>query len=417
MQSAPDAVAPDVPVARAPCGRTPPALRLLRPLSGERASGARPTFRWVAPASEPVRVTLCADRACARVLVEGEGRGGAWIPPRALRPGAVFWRVSTRDGARSATRALEVPTSAMPAGCMRAVVDFDGDGVEDTVTAAPLPRLEVRVRHSGAGLAERVFTAEPEVPATRSPCAPGRRVEALSLVAAGDVDGDGFTDAMLREARVETRCPEGDPLRAWRFGLIAGGPRGLSAEVRWSAEERTQNAWEAVRVEPAGDLDDDGYADLLLSRTSELLSRCTPVFGARALFGAEGMCLTPSEARMTAPAGAVAVCDLDGDGVEEVAAYDRDGTFALYRATERRLRLFLAPTSCQGEALRFFDRCIPGVMRPEADLRLLGDLNGDGLMDVESPLFDTPDARAPRGTVTFFGGGGGLREDRCRVQR
>ncbi|MEZ4394396.1 MAG: hypothetical protein R3A48_25265 [Polyangiales bacterium] len=113
----------------------------------------------------------------------------------------------------------------------------------------------------------------------------------------------------------------------------------------------------------------------------------------------------------------MAACDLDGDGVEEIAALDRDGTFALYRANERRLRLYLAPTSCQGESLRFFDRCIPGVMRPDADLRLLGDLNGDGLLDVESPLFDTPDARVPRGTVTFFGGGVDSRAHHRRVQR
>ncbi|MEZ4394395.1 MAG: hypothetical protein R3A48_25260 [Polyangiales bacterium] len=208
-------------------------------------------------------MTLCADRACARVLVEGEGRDGAWIPPSALRPGTLFWRVSTRDGARSATRALEVPTTEMPAGCLRAVVDFDGDGVEDAVTAAPSRACEVRVRCSGAGLAERVFTAAPGVPATRSLRARASRRGALA--------GRGGRRRRRRlhrraEARVET-LPEGRLAARVALRTHRGRPA-KALEVRWSAEERTQNAWGAVRVQPAGDLDDDGYADLLHSRTS-----------------------------------------------------------------------------------------------------------------------------------------------------
>ena len=57
-----------------------------------------------------------------------------------------------------------------------------------------------------------------------------------------------------------------------------------------------------------------------------------------------------------------------------------------------------------------------GVERPEADLRPLGDLDGDGLGDVESLHFDRPSATGPRGAVTFFGAPGGFREDRCALR-
>lgn len=402
-------VSPDAPAA---CEEAP-ALRPLRPLASERVSSPTPTFRWRAsPALRDLTLTHCVDRACTRGATEVPVTSDRWTPPTNLPPGPRFWSLSARDArgglVRSAMRAVVIPPTTA-AACLQTLADFDGDGLAEQVTATA---AGVRVRYGG-GRADSVIPATEARQASRSPCAPGLQVASTALVTAGDLDGDGYIDAVLQERRVETVCPSLDPLYVRRYAVFVGGPGGLREGAATLPDDRAENVWVSSRVDPVGDLDDDGYADLARSRTSELLGRCAPDFGTTVLFGGAGACLTPSASRISSPGGATAVCDVDGDGVEELGARDADAVFALYTVTDRRLRPLGLPARCGDAELHFYDRCIPGVERPEADLRPLGDLDGDGLGDVESLLFDRPKATGPRGAVTFFGAPGGFRADRC----
>lgn len=391
------------------CARAMDSLRPLRPLSAERAGSPTPLFRWRGAASE---VLLCRDRACVDVIARESVTGASWRPSRPLPPGALFWRARA-GGAASATRLVVIPERALEFGCLRRLADYDGDGVEERVTASP---RELRVRYREGLRADTVLLAAPELAGSASPCVAERRVEAMQLDPAGDIDGDGYPDALLRERSAEIPCGSRDALQRWRFGLIAGGPGGLRGPTRWLPEAGVRHAWESIRLEPVGDIDDDGYEDLALARTSTLLSRCAPVLGGEILYGAPGGCLSARDAEIVAPGGITAACDVNGDGVEELVASDGDSSFGLYRVEGRRLRAHSLPTRCGATALRFFDRCIPGVNRPEADLRPVGDANGDGVGDVVTPLFDGPDAGGPRGRATFYGGVGGFRDDFCAVE-
>lgn len=393
------------------------ALRPLRPLASERVATPAPTFRWRAsPGLVDLRLTHCDDRACARGAVEVPVSGDRWTAPSTLPPGPRFWSLSARDArgvrVRSAVRAVVIPTTTARAACLQTLTDYDGDGLEDLVTSAP---EGVRVRYGG-GRSDTTLAPTPPRRASRSPCAPGLQVESMTLVNAGDLDGDGYPDAVLQERRVDTVCPALDPVYVRRYAVLTGGPDGLREGAATLPEDRAENVWVSSRVDPVGDLDDDGFADLARSRTSELLGRCAPDFGATVLFGGAGGCLVPSASRISSPGGVTAVCDVDGDGVEELGARDADAVFALYGVTERRLRPIGLPPRCGDVELHFYDRCIPGVERPEADLRPLGDLDGDGLGEVESLLFDRPKATGPRGAVTFYGAPGGFREDRCALR-
>ncbi|MFO0628512.1 MAG: hypothetical protein U0325_23265 [Polyangiales bacterium] len=393
------------------------ALRPLRPLTSERATTPTPTFRWRAdPELRDLRLRHCDDRACLRGAVEVAVSGDRWTPPTALPPGTRFWSLSARDArgarVRSAVRAVTIPSTESSGACLQTLADFDGDGIEEQVTATA---AGVRVRY-GSGRADTEIPASAARQPVRSPCAPGLLITAATLSAAGDLDGDGFVDAVLQERRTEAACPDLDPVYVRRYALYRGSPEGLREAAPTLPEDRAENVWVSSRIDPVGDLDDDGFADLARARTSELLGRCAPDFGTTVLFGGPGACLTPGTSRISAPGGAAAVCDVDGDGVEELGARDGDAVFALYAVTGRRLRPLVLPARCGDVELHFYDRCIPGVERPEADLRPLGDLDRDGYGDVESLLFDRPNATGPRGAVVFFGAPGGFREDRCALR-
>lgn len=134
----------------APFGSTGPipaitVPRLLAPQSGMRATSQRPTFRWVLPTgASRARVEVCADRPCARVLMQQEVSGTSWRPTATLPPGVAFWRVRTtsEDGGvawTSATWEVGIRHRDLPADTSYGTLkDFNGDGFDDVVVRSDL---------------------------------------------------------------------------------------------------------------------------------------------------------------------------------------------------------------------------------------------------------------------------------------
>ncbi|MBK7878044.1 MAG: FG-GAP repeat protein [Planctomycetes bacterium] len=139
------------------------------------------------------------------------------------------------------------------------VGDVNGDGFADVAVAAQSfgsagnSRGRVHVYHgSAAGLAT--------TPAWHRECSqPGLAQFGSALSGAGDVDADGFDDVVIGGYRASIRfAEEGSAL------LFRGGAAGLSLAPDWAFEGGQDGATLGASVAGAGDVNGDGYADVIV---------------------------------------------------------------------------------------------------------------------------------------------------------
>ena len=79
----------------------------------------------------------------------------------------------------------------------------------------------------------------------------------ISVSSAGDVNGDGFSDVIVGAWRGGNQSQEG------RIYVYHGSATGLSAMADWTAESDQVNARLGISVATAGDVNGDGYSDVI----------------------------------------------------------------------------------------------------------------------------------------------------------
>ncbi len=221
--------------------------RLLLPASLGRVTTRRPTLRWrLPPGADGARVEVCVDRACERVVARMAVDGSAAQPAEALVPGVYFWRVFPRihgeySGKASHTWSFVVrAVDASVDTSFGHLTDVNGDGFADVLLRGAEDR-PTGVHLGGLDGPQR--RADVMLPASLD----GLTARVGSV---GDVNGDGFADLLLSASvnGVITRAmllpgaARPDPARAIELTSAAPWPRTLTG---------------------AGDLDGDGFADLL----------------------------------------------------------------------------------------------------------------------------------------------------------
>lgn len=405
-------------------GRPVPVL----PRTGEVLRTLRPRFRWRTPGATSlvrVRVEVCADRGCATVVASAVVEANAWQPTDPLAAGVRFWRVialpTDGNGERvSATRTLVVPAQERgPHGFLWR--DFDGDGLEDTVTYERAEPRAIRVRYANPAVPDTVLWQPASQSAPRMDGCSNVRPESrhgvidFGLGPVGDVDGDGYPDALVSQRSVTALCARPWTAESVSVLLALGGPAGLRTPLQdisgYTVKGGALSREDLPSAYGTPDLDGDGYDDLIVSPHFNSVPMCQPFSSGSVLHGGPGRCGGDATGIPGAVYGVRVVPDLDGDGLEEVCAEDT-GLLHCYAVRGRRAVEWRPPPTCQGVVLNYRLPCTTDYYLPDRpSVHATSDANGDGLSDLMSEVATVHG----RGRVTFFGGDDGLSADRCRL--
>jgi hypothetical protein len=137
--------------------------------------------------------------------------------------------------------------------------DLNLEGFDDIVVGAR--------RYSGDGLSREgrayVYYGGPDGPSLAPDWTfDGEQTGAevgSSVAAAGDVNGDGYDDLVISAFRYN--APDSDEGKVF---LFYGGPEGLASTPDWTAEGDQAGAYFGYFAGSAGDMNGDGYDDLLI---------------------------------------------------------------------------------------------------------------------------------------------------------
>ncbi|MBL8680210.1 MAG: VCBS repeat-containing protein [Myxococcales bacterium] len=344
--------------------------RLIAPMANGRSSVRAPTLEWQAARGSQT-VTVCRTRACAPsdVVWSQSVSGGRVTVPRELAPGRYYWRVVARDSQgifrESATWGFQVPRRSAPVETVVGTYfDADGDGYDDVVAATD-NRFAALYGDAARGATWSVSD---------------RRADMTASV--GDLDGDGLSDAAyLSGCGGDTTCD--------RSVWVRRGARDRSEHAFWSQHA---DAMFAAWLCAAGDVDRDGYGDAIAVTHEQRLfvvhggptgsTRRSP---SRSIQGISAYFFTASAAG-----------DVDGDGFGDIVAASAQENAITARvylgardgiAEARSITVELAGT-------RSFGPAVSGA----------GDVNGDGYADllVGAPVGVAPNGRGT--TWLVYGG-------------
>lgn len=269
--------------------------RLIAPYANARLSVRAPTLRWQQARGEQ-RITVCRTRACSAADVAWSAlvAGASVRVPSELAPGRYYWRVEAREGGAtraSATWSFQVPQRSAPVESVVGMYfDVEGDGRDDVVA---LSDARLAILRGGPSLAWRLSD------------------ETLgSAFGVGDFDGDGLSDVGVAAACiVAPSCSQQPRILRASSGSTALRPLSILGDARDSAS-----------LSNAGDVDGDGYGDVIVltedaqQRHAMFVAHGGPESASR-VTPSTGIAITGGWVRTAAAAG-----DVDGDGYADVVA-------------------------------------------------------------------------------------------------
>ncbi|MEW5763330.1 MAG: FG-GAP-like repeat-containing protein, partial [Acidobacteriota bacterium] len=260
-------------------------------------------------------------------------------------------------------------------------------------------RLFVYLGGSGGPAATASWTAESD---QNTACL------GFPVATAGDVNGDGYADIIAGAMLYDNG--QADEGRAYVFH---GGPDGLGAASSWSTEGNQANAYWGTSLASAGDVNGDGFDDFLLGSNGFDTAGGANAGKVELFFGsAGGPDATPDwTLEGTQPDGWLGVSaagagDVNGDGYADVLI--GEAGYSNGQTREGRALLFLGSPSGLGGSPDWAFESNLAYRTMGNPVASAGDVNGDGYADV---LLGAPtlwDCHCPGRAYLFHGSPAGL---------
>ncbi len=275
--------------------------RLIGPMSTSYVSSQRPTLRWEAPMGvDGAAIEVCAARDCAMVVQRGTVTGGAtsWRVQTALSAGVYWWRVKGRAGMGEGTRASAVWEFVVGARDRATDTnwgtfsDVNGDGYGDLVVGDPGGSAT-----TGSVQVFRGSAAGPVLPSAWGVTGAMGELFGSSVGSAGDVNGDGYGDVIVGAERGRNAMM----VTTGSATIVLGGETGLTS-MRVQIYGSAENEEFGAAVSAAGDVDGDGYGDVIVGAPGATVSSVARV-GRVYVFRGGPMGITPTPSRVLEGAG------------------------------------------------------------------------------------------------------------------
>jgi len=271
--------------------------------------------------------------------------------------------------------------------------DVNGDGFADVVVGA----FTYNTSYDGEGKIFVFHGSETGLPGTPNWSYVGGKTQALfgcSVATAGDIDGDGYSDII-----VGAKHYDGGDHGSYQYFegaayVFFGSASGLSATGMWTVESNEQGAEFGTSVGTAGDVNGDGYSDVIVGTfMSEYHS--APQLGKAFVYHGSSTGLSTT-ANWTAEGDQVychfgssvgTAGDVNGDGYSDiiigapnydVTANDDQGKAFIYHGSGSGLGASGTPSNADWshDAYNYPDSSFG------SSVSTAGDVNGDGYSDV-----------------------------------
>ncbi len=285
--------------------------------------------------------------------------------------------------------------------------DVNGDGYSDIIVGS-----ELNFNPSGGYGAAFVFHGGPSGPSeTAGWSAEGDQIDAcfgVSAASAGDVNADGYSDVIVGAYLYDNG--ESDEGKVF---LYLGSSSGLSVSHSWTAESNQEAAHFGVSVSTAGDVNGDGFSDVIVGANAFDNGESDEGKVFLYLGSPSGLSTSPSwtaegdqeYARLGISASTAG--DVNGDGYSDVivGAYLYDNG----ESDEGKVFLYLGSSSGLSVSHSWTAESNQEAAQFGSSVSTAGDVNGDGYSDVivGACLYDN--GESDEGMVfLYLGGSSGL---------